>query len=94
MSAYLTLAQAAELLPTKRATCTLWRWAMRGVRVGDRVIRLQCAWIGRSMFTTPDWLDDFIRESSDAQNALRGIGSSRRRWRSPRPRPPALQVCA
>ncbi len=29
---YLTLAQAARLLPTKPAPSTLWRWARKGVR--------------------------------------------------------------
>lgn len=62
MDEYITLQEAAELLPTKPAQSTIWRWCARGiyVRGADQIVRMQFVRIGRKMFTTSDWLEEFI----------------------------------
>lgn len=86
MRKYLTLRQAAELLPSKPTVPTVWRWARRGVEVPgiNVVVRLQTAWIGRRMFTTAEWLDDFIDRltaARTAQEMCRAEGRDGRKWR-------------
>lgn len=79
MRKYLTLAQAAELLPIKRSACTLWRWCVRGIYVRrvNQIIRLQHAYIGRRLMTTEAWLDEFIDQltlARAAEQKLRAVG--------------------
>ena len=54
MRKYLTLAEAAQLLPHRPAASTLWRWSVKGfyIRAVDEIIRLQHVHIGRRIFTT------------------------------------------
>ena len=55
---WLTLAQAARLLPTKPAPSTLWRWARKGLRG----IRLEYRRLGGRIVVTEDALRRFMEE--------------------------------
>ena len=69
MTNYISLAEAAELLPTRPAVCTVWRWCVKGlhVRRTDQTVRLRCAFVGRKMFTTPDSVEEFIHRLTAAR---------------------------
>ena len=79
MRKYLTLAEAAQLLPRTLATCTVWRWCVKGfyIRFVDEIIRLRHVRIGRKMFTTEEWLEQFIDDLSAAREAERRCRASR-----------------
>jgi hypothetical protein len=67
---YLTLAEAAKLIPGRRAgkrisKDTIWRWCLRGVANG---LRLKSVLIGGQRCTTRTWLQEFI----DARSGLTG----------------------
>jgi hypothetical protein len=62
---YITLAQAAQLCPGKPHPSTVWRWARKGVASGGRIVRLRTGRQGRRTVTTPEWLDEFTRESAE-----------------------------
>jgi len=71
MSQYITLQEAARLLPNKPSACTLWRWCVRGIHVreSDEVVRLRFVCIGRKYFTAAEWLDEFIDNVTAARIA-------------------------
>ena len=77
MRKYVTLQQAAALLPVKVCVSTIRRWCARGVYVPTvkEVIRLQYVFIGRRMATTPEWLEEFI-------DRLKAARMTERQWRS------------
>ena len=79
MRKYLTLPEATQRLPGKVAACTVWRWSAKGfyVRAVDRIIRLRYVYIGRRLFTTEEWLEQFIDELSAARNAERDCRASK-----------------
>lgn len=52
-----SLARAAELLPSKPHVATVWRWATRGVKG----VRLQTWTVGGRRFTTIPALEQFLR---------------------------------
>ena len=86
MREYLTLQQAADLLPLKVSATTLWRWCVRGVSVpgANRVVTLQFASIGRRLFTTAGWIEDFIDHLSAVKLAAyhrRSKGRESKRWK-------------
>jgi len=57
---YITLHEAAKLVPGGTSANCIWRWARKGViaRSGERV-RLQHVRIGGKLFTTAEWLTQF-----------------------------------
>src|SRR5262249_11460286 len=60
--AYLTLSQAAKLIPGRRpgkaaSLKTVWRYCTRGIRNG---IRLQSKMVGGHRCTTRGWVEEFI----------------------------------
>ena len=62
MHDYLTLTEAAKLIPGRRpgkriSVGTLWRWCNRGVQNG---MRLRSVLIGQQRYTTREWLQEFI----------------------------------
>ncbi len=65
-SQYLTLPQAAALLPPRNgrrvSTPTIWRWASKGVRG----VRLRTLRFGRAIVTTAADLERFGRELAEA----------------------------
>jgi len=71
MSQYITLQEAARLLPNKPSGCTLWRWCVRGIhnKISDEVVRLRFICIGRKYFTAAEWLDEFIDNVTSARIA-------------------------
>jgi len=69
MQDYLTLEQAARMLPIRVAVCTIWRWCVKGIHVRKtgQTVKLRCVFIGRKMFTTPDSLEEFIHRLTAAR---------------------------
>jgi hypothetical protein len=56
---FIDLKQARALLPGGRANIsTLWRWALQGWRG----VKLQYVRVGRTVYTTPAWLEQFQRD--------------------------------
>lgn len=85
MRNYITLQQAAKLLPIKVSGPTVWRWCVNGLSVPGQndVIRLRFSALGRRLFTTPEWLDLFIDELTVARLGRyqrRNNGRSDRHW--------------
>ena len=79
MRRYLTMAQAADLLPIKRSAPTLWRWCVKGVYVRgvNTIVRLQHAYVGHRLMTTEAWLEEFIDQltlARDVERKLRVVG--------------------
>jgi len=69
MRNYITLQEASQLLPTRPAVCTVWRWCVNGIRVrkAAQTVKLRSVCIGRKMFTTADWLEEFIHRLTAAR---------------------------
>ena len=67
---YITMAEAAEITPRRPHAATIWRWARNGLPTdsGQRV-RLQYCRIGRRMYTTAAWLEEFFRQLAEADVA-------------------------
>lgn len=68
---YITLTQAAKLVPFNPNATTLWRWCRKGVvtRSGER-LRLQHVGTGRRIATTAKWVEEFLKAkaASDAKH--------------------------
>jgi len=62
---YLTLSQAAALLPGKPHISTMHRWRLRGVRG----VKLRTQLIGGRRYTKPQWLDEFFEALDDNDSA-------------------------
>ncbi|SIN68962.1 Protein of unknown function [Singulisphaera sp. GP187] len=58
---YLTLAQAASVLPGRPALATVWRWCFKGIR-GEY---LRYTKIGRQTYVTREWLSEFSQRLTD-----------------------------
>ena len=73
MQEYLTLSEAARLMPRPVAPCTVWRWCTKGfyMRAAKKIVRLQHIVVGRGMFTTQEWIERFIGEMTAAKAAER-----------------------
>ena len=69
MTNYISLREAADLVPTSPAVCTIWRWCVNGIHVrkAAQTIKLRSVFIGRKMFTTADWLEEFIHRLTAAR---------------------------
>lgn len=69
---YLTLEEAVQLVPRHPSAGTIWRWIRRGVwtRHGGNV-RLRHVRIGGRVYTTEDWIRQFLDDlaSADLANA-------------------------
>lgn len=63
-SPYISLAEAAAIVPGRPAVGTIWRWARRGIRsqTGSK-IRLRHVRVGGRIYTTETWLRDFFDAS-------------------------------
>jgi Protein of unknown function (DUF1580) len=68
---YLTLRQAAELLPGRPNRSTMSRWAHHGVRG----VQLATILVGGRRYTTRDAIDQFITALSEQQDADGGTRS-------------------
>lgn len=80
MHEYITLTQAAKLVPGRKpgkgvSEETVWRWCLRGVRNG---IRLKSEMVGGHRCTTRQWLQEFIEALNEKQSGTT----------SPQPRTP------
>lgn len=59
---WITLEKAGELLPDPKHASTLWRWHRNGYRCRNGLsVQLQARRIGKRMFTTQAWMEEFIR---------------------------------
>ena len=65
MNNLLSLNEAAGLLPRRKgkkiSLCTLWRWSQAGIKG----VRLQTVPVGHQLFTTAEWLQEFIDRLAD-----------------------------
>ena len=59
---YITLDAAAKLTPIPVSQCTIWRWCSKGFRFEgvEQPVLLQYICVGRKMFTTEKWMEDFF----------------------------------
>ena len=73
---YITLAEAANLAPGRPHPSTIWKWARRGfqTRAGE-LVRLQHLRVGKRIYTTEHWIDDFLAALAEADT----IGPGRKR---------------
>jgi hypothetical protein len=73
MRQYITLEEAAKLTPATVSPCTLWRWCAKGFYISGakQLVRLQHVCVGRRMFTTEQWLEEFIVTLSAAKELAR-----------------------
>lgn len=64
---FVSLAEAARLLPGRPHAASLWRWARLGVSThsGERV-RLRVGRLGRKLVTRPEWLSEFSQRCAEA----------------------------
>lgn len=62
MKNYISLHEAATRLPVPVAKSTLWRWCTKGfyIPAAKHIVRMQHVNIGRKMFTTEQWVEQFI----------------------------------
>lgn len=85
---YLTLKEAARLVPRRPSAGSLWRWARRGIRARNQEhIRLKHVRVGGRVFTTEQWLHEFFA-------AVAAADLDHARWQHPNrhPAPPPLST--
>ncbi|NLW87317.1 MAG: hypothetical protein GXY38_10635 [Planctomycetes bacterium] len=70
MQEYITLKEAGRRLPGSVSGCTIWRWCTKGfyIPAAKRVIRMQYVHIGRKVFTTEQWIEQFIDDLTAAKS--------------------------
>ncbi len=86
LNTLLTLAEAAQTLPTRPNRATVWRWATDGVIAADGSrVRLKTIRVGRCVLTRADWIIAFgeavetrHRAARTEQRRLRRRSRSRR----------------
>lgn len=74
-SDYISMSQAATLLPNRPSSGTIWRWCRRGIRsaAGD-VIKLRHVRFGKRLYTRADWVAEFGEQLAEAdQNEERSV---------------------
>lgn len=73
MNKYITLQEAAKVTPMPVSQCTIWRWCVKGFYISaiKQLVRLQYVCVGRKMFTTEQWLEEFIVNLSAAKELAR-----------------------
>jgi len=77
---WLSLDDAAALLPGSPGRVTVWRWCRRGVRTrGGTRRHLGHVRLGRRLFTRKAWLMDFAREVAAADQAAMHADDRRQR---------------
>lgn len=66
--AFLTLAEAAKLVPGHPSMNTIWRWCREGVKVRGTLerIRLRHVRAGGRVLTTKAWLDEMLHAVAQA----------------------------
>jgi hypothetical protein len=71
MHKYISLNQAIDLLPIRPAISTIYRWCTCGHTINGtkEAIQLEHVYIGRRLFTTEQWLEDFITRCKAARQA-------------------------
>ncbi len=67
---YLTLSQAAQLLPGRPSACAVWRWGRKGIKArGGERVKLQHIRLGGRVYTRSDWLEEFGKRLAEADVA-------------------------
>ena len=59
------------------ARSTVWSWCRNGFPVGRDVIRLEYLSVGRRMFTTRQWVEEFGQRIAEAKDSLRSRAFAR-----------------
>lgn len=47
---------------------TVWRWIKHGILIGDRRVKLKAVKVGRSVYSKPEWMREFIEAQSGYVN--------------------------
>jgi len=64
---YLSLSQAAKIVPGTPHPSSIWRWCRYGVRARNgKRIRLRHSRAGSRVYTTERWLDEFFEATAAA----------------------------
>ena len=64
---YISLAEAAGLAPGAPCYETVWRWARQGVTARNgQVVKLRHLRAGAKLFTTQQWLEQFMEDLAAA----------------------------
>ncbi len=73
MKQYISLLEATKLVPTKPAVSTLWRWCTWGVCSprSKEVVKLRSVVVGRRIFTTEEWIEQFFEDCAAARENAR-----------------------
>lgn len=69
MQEYIPLREAARRMPVPVCAATVWRWCAKGfyIPAAKQVVRLQHVHVGRKMFTTEKWVEQFIDDLTAAK---------------------------
>lgn len=69
MQEYISIREAARRMPVPVASCTVWRWCTKGfyIPAAKQIVRMQHVNIGRKMFTTEQWVEQFIGDLTAAK---------------------------
>jgi len=78
---FITLEDATRIIPGRPSRWALYRWAMHGVTRKGRPVKLRTIKVGARHLTRREWVEQFIRESSDsaAPVAAQAMTPARRR---------------
>jgi hypothetical protein len=53
-------------LGKRPSPATVWRWTAKGVRVGDRRVKLEAVRVGQSLFSTSEAVERFIERQNES----------------------------
>ncbi len=70
MREYITLKEAAGLVPTKPAITTLWRWCRWGLKPSraSQAVKMRYVLVGRRLMTTEEWVEQFFADLANVQD--------------------------
>jgi hypothetical protein len=71
MSKYISLQQAAVIVPGNPHVSTISRWATEGLKVRNQRVFLRHVLVGKRIHTTREWLDGFFVNVQVARQAAR-----------------------
>ena len=66
---YLTVSEAAKSAPGRPSASAVWRWCRRGIVVNGERLFLEHIRVGKRLFTSKEWLQEFF-ESAAARPVL------------------------
>lgn len=76
---YLSMKEAATLLPGPPTTSALCRWANEGARIGSERVKLQTVRVSNSVYTRWEWVQKWMADCDAARAMAREAARERRR---------------